>query len=165
MSLTQQQVQELFEYRDGSLYWKKINPMARVKVGDKVGSKNNIDSYWRVGIKQKMYLVHRIIFLYHYGYLPEFVDHKNGDRGDNLIENLRQATKSENCRNAKILKTNTFGVKGVCKPKANKSWNCRLTINGKTKTVGKFESKELASEFIELWREMAHGNFANHGYI
>ncbi|MCA0032733.1 HNH endonuclease signature motif containing protein [Mesorhizobium sp. B263B2A] len=41
------------------------------------------------------------------------IDHDNGDRSDNRIENLRKATKSQNQRNAGQRVNNTSGVHGV----------------------------------------------------
>jgi HNH endonuclease len=164
MVLTQQQVQELFEYRDGALYWKKVSKTCIHLLGKKVGSSHK-SGYIHIHLKNKIYKAHRLIFLYHHGYLPEFVDHINGNRSDNRIENLRPATKHENARNCFLTTTNASGIKGVSKLKGNYKWRCRLTVNKITKCVTGFETKELAQEFIELWREMAHGDFANHNYV
>ena len=161
MTLTQPQVKELFEYKDGDLYWKS-RPSNLLHCGMIAGYKNTKDLYWRVMVKGSMQLKHRLTFLYHHGYLPNFVDHINGNREDNRIENLRPATISENNHNSKIPKHNSSGIKGVSKKEKEKKWTCSLRTNGKLKTIGKFQTKELASEFIELWREMAHGNFARH---
>lgn len=161
MELTQDKVKELFEYRAGALFW-KVRPANCIHIGDKAGYKNTKDSYQRVLVKGKAYLAHRIIFLFHHGYFPEFIDHINGDRQDNRIENLRPATMAENNRNIKVPKHNTSGIKGVSKKPHEKNWTCSLRTNRKLKTVGGFETKELAAEFVELWREMAHGNFARH---
>ena len=67
----------------------------------------------------KKYLVHRAIFLLTNGYLPEMVDHKDQDKVNNLPENLREATRSENSMNTGVRKDNTTGVKGVS-PKGSK---------------------------------------------
>ena len=160
--ITQQQALDLFEYRDGDLHW-KVRPANLAVCGTVAGYRNTRDSYWRVVVQGKMYLKHRLVFLYHHGNLPKYVDHVNGNREDNRVENLRLATQAENARNAKIPRHNTSGVKGVCKPKKDKNWTCSLRTNKKLKTVGGFKDKELAQEFMELWREMAHGQFANHG--
>jgi hypothetical protein len=161
-TLTQEEAHRLFEYRDGDLHW-QARPANLAVCGTVAGYRNTKDSYWRVVVRGKMYLKHRLVFLYHHGNLPKYVDHINGNREDNRIENLRLATQAENARNAKIPRHNTSGVKGVCKPKKDKNWTCSLRTNKKLKTVGGFKDKELAQEFMELWREMAHGQFANHG--
>lgn len=159
-TLTQAEAHRLFEYRDGVLHW-KIRPANCIRAGDVAGYKNP-DGYWRVLHHKKMYLTHRIIYLMHHGELPEFVDHINGRRDDNRIENLRVATKAQNAQNARLQRNNTSGVKGVRQDHGRK-WYCHLKVNKTSKCVYGFETKELAQEFIELWRELAHGQFANHG--
>ena len=95
--ITQQQVLELFEYRDGDLYW-KVKPAKQVAVGAKAGCKNS-HGYCVVRVNKVLYGIHRIIFLMHHGHLPEYIDHADGDRLNNRIENLRQATKIQNSYN------------------------------------------------------------------
>ena len=41
------------------------------------------------------------------------IDHIDGNSKNNKIENLREATLSQNCQNQKIRNTNTSGTKGV----------------------------------------------------
>jgi len=163
MTLTQEAVKALFEYRDGDLHWKSRPPNLASR-GTVAGYKNTKDLYWRVAVQGKMYLKHRLVFLYHHSDLPKYVDHINGNREDNRIENLRLATRFENARNARLPRHNTSGIKGVFKAKKDKNWTCSLRTNKKLKTIGGFQTQESAQEFMELWREMAHGQFANHGY-
>lgn len=164
MTLTQEEAHRLFEYRDGALYWKT---MVTTKTGKRVGQAAGYihpTGYRLISVQGYQYKAHRLMFLYHYGYIPEFVDHINGNRADNRIENLRAATQSENVRNCFLTKPNAAGIKGVSKLKNSDKWRCRLTVNKTTSCVTGFDTKEFAQEFVELWREMAHGDFANHNY-
>ena len=52
-----------------------------------------------VGIKGRSYLCHQIIFLWHHGYIPNLIDHKDRNRLNNWIENLRPATRVQNQAN------------------------------------------------------------------
>jgi len=171
-TLTQEEVRRLFEYRDGNLFWKN-RPRSDFKsdlawkqwnpkhAGKKAGCHSML--YASVAINKVHYPLHRIIFLWHHGYLPEIVDHADCNPKNNDITNLRAATKAENQRNSGMFAHNTSGIKGVIWSKACKKWTARVKVNGYGKHLGVFESKELAAEFVQLAREMLHGKFANHG--
>jgi len=160
MALDQQQVQELFEYRDGALYWKKINPLAHcIKVGNKVGSRHH-SGYIYTRVNGLNIAEHRLIFLMHNGYLPEEVDHIDGDRTNNKIKNLRAATALTNAQNAGIRKDNTSGVKGVNWNKTNNCWQVRVQANNKRILIGNFKDLELAELVSIEARNKYHGQFA-----
>jgi hypothetical protein len=164
MTLTQEEAHRLFEYKDGALYWKE---MVTSRTGNRVGKiagSIHKSGYRIISVHGHQYKVHRLMFLYHHGYIPEFIDHINGIKDDNRIENLREATRTQNHQNRFIYKNNTFGIKGVSKQKNALNWRCRISYGNKPHELGGFKSKELAIEFMELWREMAHGTFANHGF-
>ena len=166
--LTKELCHKYFEYVDGILYRKYVESESKsynTKYAGKAAGNLDSRGHLRLSLKNKRYAVHRVIFLMFHGYLPEEVDHKNNIRTDNRIENLRAATVFQNRHNSLIPSTNTSGIKGVSWHKQNKSWRCSLWTNNKSKEVGGFETKELAEEFMQLWREMAHGEFANHGKI
>jgi hypothetical protein len=157
---------KIFKYEDGVLYWKFRNDLPRQWntrfVGKRAGWKTST-GYYSVTINNIKYKVHRLIFMMFNGFFPKEVDHINNNRIDNRIENLRASDKTTNKHNSLKPITNTSGIKGVSWHKKNKNWRCSLWTNNKSKEVSGFKTKELAQEFIELWREMAHGKFANHG--
>lgn len=162
--LTKELCLSCFDESNGLLYWKYREDAPKKWnsrfAGKPAGWKNDL-GYFCVSINNTKYKVHRIVFMMHHGYLPEEVDHINNDRSDNRIENLRAANATNNKHNSLKAKNNTSGIKGVSWHKT--SWRCFLWNKNKSKEVGGFKTKELAKEFIELWREMAHGQFANHG--
>jgi hypothetical protein len=164
MTLTQEEAHRLFEYKDGVLLWKE---MVTTRTGNRVGKiagSIHKHGYRIISVHGRQYKVHRLMFLYHHGYIPEFIDHINGIKDDNRIENLREATRTQNYQNRFVQKNNTFGVKGVSKQKNSPNWRCRISYGGRLHELAGFKSKELATEFMELWRDMAHGTFANHGF-
>jgi hypothetical protein len=150
---------ERFEYRDGELY-RKVAPQGS-KVGDKVGAESD-RGYKQTTINCKHFKNHRLIFMMHHGHMPERVDHINGDVSDNRIENLREATQTENMRNRKISKTNRAGVKNVSWSNHAKSWRVDLKVGGKNQCLGYFKDLEAAELVAHLAREKYYGNFARH---
>ena len=158
--IDQNLLNQIFEYHDGSLYW-KINVGLAVK-NEKAGFVGSA-GYVRVGLLGKEYREHRLIYLYHHGHLPEFVDHIDGNRLNNHIENLRQATRAENNRNSKINSKNVSGVKGVHWNKKANKWESYCGVNGKRHYLGIYTNKEDAIKVVKEFREIHHGEFFNHG--
>lgn len=142
---------ELFEYRDGLLFYKSTGKEAKSL---------QYNGYIRVKINKICYLAHRIVFMMHHGYIPKSLDHKDGNKLNNSIENLRPATDSENNCNRKIHKNNKSGVKGVNWHKGNNKWCAVCSINGKQNLIGYFDNIEKAKIAVELFRKDHHGEFA-----
>jgi hypothetical protein len=149
----------ILECRDGALFH-KVN-RGKARAGNIAGNKCNL--YRIVRIDKVGYYAHRLVFFMHNGWCPKYIDHINGDKTDNRIENLRTATSEQNGQNAPVNKRNTSGIKGVTLDKRVNHWAARIRYNGKRKGLGYFQTKELAAEFLELARDMVHGDYANHG--
>jgi len=139
--MTKDELNELFEYKDGVLYW-KVNK-SNVKK-DSVAGNQRQDGYIDIGVNGKLVRAHRLIRLMHYGYMPEFLDHINGVRNDNRIENLRVATRTQNQMNLKKRVDNSSGYTGVFWVKRMNRWFARIQVNYKSKHIGVFLSIEEA---------------------
>ena len=161
-SFNQELIQHFFNYKDGELYW-KISPKAGVNKGDQAGYVEP-RGYKVIKVLSKKYKAHKLIFLYHRGYMPKFIDHINNNRVDNRIENLREATRIQNNQNANIRKDNTSGIKGVFYDKRNKKWIACLHYN-KQRIIKRFDYFEEAKKEIRKMREIYHKEFCNHGYV
>jgi hypothetical protein len=72
------------------------------------------------------------------------VDHKNNDRTNNHISNLRFATSKENNQNRKLSSKNTSNIKGVHFDKRRKKWRARIMIDGISVHIGYFDNLEDA---------------------
>ena len=153
--LTCEEANELFEYRDGHLYWKK--PGKSRRMGQPVGSKSG-DGYICVKIQYKLHRVHRLVWAMHGNKPAPFIDHINGDQLDNRIENLRAATHSQNCMNRRQRSDNKSGIKGVMRRK-NKWYGC-VTLNYKVYPAGYFDCIEDAAAAVDKLRKELHGEFA-----
>ena len=154
--MTQNELKTIFVYRDGKLFWRD-RPM------DEAGSVRWVKNsqYKQIRYKQKNYLIHRLVYLYHYGFLPKIVDHINRNSVDNRIENLRAATHGSNNQNAKA-KCNTSGFKNVHWNKNKNKWRVLMNVNGKSKFFGYYEDVELADLVATEARNKYHGKFACH---
>ena len=159
-TLSQDLLHELFEYKDGNLYWKsKADKDGGLKKATGWIRRN----YRNISVKNKSYAVHRLIYLYFYGYLPQEIDHIDGNPLNNLIENLRKATHQENMLNKKIYKNNKSGYKGVCWHKASKKWRSQIYLAGKQKVIGYFDCpKKAHSAYCENAKTL-HKDYANFG--
>ena len=158
--LTQSDLHELFNFSNGILICKKPTN-TKIKIGDFVGSLH-IEGYLKTKIYKKEYLLHRLIFMWNYGYLPKYIDHINGIKTDNRIENLRPATNSQNCQNSKKRLTNTSGYKNVFWRKDRQKWTVLVSVNNKLKSFGCFDNLELADLVAQEAREKYHKEFARH---
>lgn len=149
-----------FFYADGKLFWKNTRS-PHVRAGKEAGYLRK-DGYIGIIVHKKSYLAHRIIFALHHGYLPFFVDHKDRDRSNNFIENLRPANMNENVHNSSTPKSNKTGVKGVRVVRGGR-FEARVAANGVTVQVGTFSTLEEARLAIEEARAKLHKQFACNG--
>ena len=150
----------LFEYKDGVLFWKQRKPGR--KRGFPAGTMHKI-GYVAVHVNGNQFLAHRIIFKMLTGKDPEAVDHINGKKSDNRIENLRSCTYRENSFNKPLTKQNKSGVKNVSWYAPYKKWRVALRIQNKQKNFGYFDDIELAELVAAEARDKHHSGFANHG--
>lgn len=153
--LTQEYVQSILRYEDGHLWWLKKTRNRQV---DRPAGTINGNGYRQIYIDSRIYPEHRIIFLYHHGWLPKYIDHINGIRTDNRIENLRPCTQQQNCFNTKGYTSS--GVKGVTWHKKDKRWQAQLSINGRNTYLGSYKTVEEAAAVVSLARQKHHGDFA-----
>ena len=144
--LTAEYVREILDYDPGTgvFKWKwrddvrkNENTRWTGKVAGCVGS----DGYLEIGINYRLYYAHRLAWLYVHGeWPPEQIDHIDGDRPNNRIDNLRLATRQENNRNVGLQKNNTTGIKGVCWDKCRGKYMAHITIDGNLHNLGRFDT-------------------------
>lgn len=158
---------ELFEYKEGNLYW--IECKKRGASGNVIaGTLNN--GYVRVNIAGLgRFYCHRIIWEMHHGAITDgmMIDHINHDRSDNSLHNLRIVSSKGNQRNKPMVKTNNSGAMGVTWHKANKKWRGQYSFTGddgfrKSVFVYYGDSFEDAKEAVRIAR-MNFGFHENHG--
>jgi hypothetical protein len=129
-----EEIKRKFYYRNGFL----INKRTKKKAGSVKPS-----GYVQVKVKGKMYAVHRLIFMLFHGYLPETVDHIDGNPSNNKKENLRAATRKENSRNRRSNKSKQL-LKGVSNNHGR--FRARIRVSGKSLNLGTFKTEIEAHE-------------------
>ena len=153
--ITQEFLHKHFNYCNGDLV-RKISPRKRY-------ANPELSEYLCIVVNGKAYKTHRMIFLYHHGYLPKQIDHIDSNKHNNQIENLRECLPSHNSMNIGLRKDNTTGIKGVVWEKDRMKWRVRVHMNQKKVYSGRFIDKELADLVAVMAREKYHKEFANHG--
>jgi len=160
--ITQHELKEHLEYDEvtGQFTWLKGRRKGQI------AGANKGDGYFRVAINKKRRYSHRLAFLYMEGYIPEQVDHIDGDRGNNSWINLRAVTNLENCRNKSMTSRNKSGANGVYFSERLKKWTAEIRHNGKSIRLGWFKPTEDGKQqAIEARKEAerTYGYHDNHG--
>lgn len=113
----------------------------QIKTGSMAGTINN-RNYICIQINKKIYLAHRLAWVYVYGEWPKVIDHINGIKTDNRIENLRNVTQKENGQNRKEHRNGH--LLGTTYDKALKQWKACIIINKKRIHLGLYQTQENA---------------------
>ncbi len=121
------------------------------------------NSGYRYGaVLGKNALAHRVIWKISYGREPDHVDHVNGNRVDNRLENLRNVNATGNSRNSCIPRHNTSGFMGISFDVARDKWAAYVTLANRKKSLGRFS---CIGQAIRARKNaaVAHGFHENHG--
>lgn len=171
MKISAETVRELIEYdpATGTLSWKLRNRLCFTSdracstwnaqnAGKPALTSGQSNGYLRGSIFKQGALAHRVAFAIAYGRWPSEIDHINGDKSDNRLENLREVTRAENMRNLPRRKK-SGAVMGVSQTPNGKAWVARI---GDSIRLGTFATEDAA---IAARREaMAQrGYHPNHG--
>lgn len=106
----------------------------------------------------KLLLAHRVAWAIHYGAWPERdIDHRNADKGDNRIANLRLASRPQNNANAH---SRTALPKGCYRLKNRQRWYSQIKVNGRNVRLGTFATPEAAAAAFMRAHQMAHGEYS-----
>lgn len=153
-------LRSIFRYDPTTGYlFRRVGPyiLKERKVGTPVGR----GSYLQVSVGYNAYYVHRVIWFLQHGTWPDVIDHKDKDTWNNKLDNLREATHSQNQANRDVRFGNQVGLKGVIK--VGNKFTASITINRKQKHIGVFLTKEDAFAAYKIEANKLYGEFA-HGF-
>jgi|SRR5450631_139685 len=158
--LTQEYLKECVDYnRDTGIFiWlhrpechfknkRSFKQRNAARTGKQTGSFDG-KGYYTISIDNKSYLSHRLAWLYEYGKFPENdIDHVDGNRLNNRISNLREATRLQNMQNQRAPRGNnkTTNLLGVSLIPSSGKFRARVTVAGKTLFSGCYKTKEEAA--------------------
>ena len=152
-ALTAQRLREVVSY-DAT-----TGRFVRVGTGKPAGTVKS-NGYLHFSVDGKKYGAHRLAWLFVHGKWPEGeTDHINGIRHDNRIANLRQASRTLNAQNQRRAHaSSTHGILGVSLDKSTNRWRVRISVDGRNRSVGNFDTPEAARDaYIVAKRRMHAG--------
>lgn len=160
--LTQRELKELIFYDPitGEFRW-RIDK-GRLKAGTLAGTINDA-GYLCIKINYVTYRAHRLAWLHEFGVWPKsLIDHKDGNRANNVFENLREASPHQNSLNSIRCKSNKAGVKCVTWCARDQKWMAKVGFKGRYYNLGRYEDLELAELVINEFKDKYHKQFARY---
>lgn len=159
---TKQRFLRELRYEKGSgLFWWNLLGRGRCK-NRPAGNLDPSSGYLRIMLGGKKYYGHRVAFLLVEGVIPQYIDHINGDKGDNRWCNLRGSTNSQNAANSKLTTSNSSGYKGVHWDTERGKWLAQIMFNYKSHFLGRYDCPIEAHEAYKKAAEKYFGEFARY---
>jgi hypothetical protein len=107
--------------------------------------------------------IHRVKFALAHGYLPVQVDHADGNRQNNRLNNLRAATAQQSAWNTGPRKRKEPHLPRCvyARPSKSKGWRYQAKVwtNDGWRSLGTYDSPKEASEVAEAYLRELHGVF------
>ncbi len=144
--ITRKRLREVLSYdrRSGIFIW-KVSLSYRGKKGTVAGCLNR-DGYVEIGIDRRRYYGHRLAWLYVHGDHPEKIDHRDLNRSNNRLNNLREVCQSGNAQNVRAARRSnkSTGLLGASFHKASGLFKAELSVNGQVRYAKYFKTAKLA---------------------
>lgn len=112
------------------------------------------NGYRRIRFNGRLYREHQLVWAYFYGSFPVVeIDHINGNRIDNRVENLRLSNRFEQTQNIRVRSTNNTGFKHIVYVEERKKYRVGYKMRKKNIFVGHFDTLEEAKAALKADKE------------
>lgn len=155
--LTAERAKKLLDYNPETGTFTRLVACRGYRSGEIAGCLSS-SGYILLGIDRRIYPAHRIAWLIANDKLPNHIDHINGDKSDNRLANLRDATRFVNTQNLRVAKKNNkSGLLGVSMTKGKK-FRANIRCGGKQIHLGTFATSEEAhAAYVSAKRQLHAG--------
>ncbi len=146
-------LEELFVYDKchGKLFWRSHrDKRVKNRLVGKIAGCLNTKGYPTIKLNGRRILVHKLIWFIENDYYAEELDHKNGDRADSRIHNLREVSRRQNCQNRK--RHRSGGLVGATFRAALNKYQARIWLRGKAIHLGMYNTERQANK--AYWRAL-----------
>jgi len=151
--LTQERLKQLLHYDPTTGVFTRILSKRSDRCGKQPGSLNT-KGHIQIRLDGTLYVAHRLAWLYVTGHFPiDQIDHINGNKSDNRLVNLREATNKQNQENIPLQTNNTSGYRGVSFDKRLKKFRSYVCHNRQQICLGFFEDIDFAAEVARKARD------------
>lgn len=144
-----------YDKMTGSFTWRAVSKYHSGKRGKVAGCHSK--GYVFININSKRYPAHKLAWLYIHKYLPDYLDHINGNGEDNRIANLRECSHAENTRNHGKRTNNSGLPTGV--RFMNNGYQARVTYNNKQYHLGVYNTPQRAEDIYLQTRKILFGEY------
>ena len=161
--ITQKLLKSVVHYNPETGSFTRIKSRNSKLIGRNAGVSDGCEGYLKVFVSGKLYLAHRLAWLYVTGSMPkDCIDHVDHNRTNNSFYNLREATKLDNRTNCPMRSNNKSGYTGVHWCVQSKKWKAQISISGKKISLGIFNDLDDAVK-ARLEAEVENNYHPNHG--
>lgn len=164
-NLTRERLLEVLSFDEvtSTFFWKHRSDVRSQWNGKYAGKPAGavVDGRLQIAIERVKYKAHKLVWLYCYGEFPDKdLDHKNGAPLDNHVDNLREATPTQNGQNKKKRKDSRSQLKGASYCSTRDKYEARIKVKGRHLSLGRFDTAEEAHEAYKKVAQKAFGEFA-----
>lgn len=142
-----------FNFETGEIKWVKY-PKRYNKINKPIyAGRKHYSGYIIITLMNKPYMAHRLIWAVYNNEWPHgCLDHIDGNKSNNSINNLRMATRNQNAYNSKVKSSSSSGYKNVQWDSETQKWRVRVRVDGKRYHIGRFqdvnEARLAANDFM-----------------